>query len=78
LATYSHNYSHSYCNRFSLNHYLLGIEENHNGDIHYFNKAAALQAISATNQFFNCGAGTDCSSISVRSMPVFHHYLLVP
>ena len=30
-------------------HYLLGIDENHTGDIHYFNKAAAQQAISATN-----------------------------
>jgi hypothetical protein len=27
----------------------------HTGDIHYFNKAAALQAISAANQSFNCG-----------------------
>lgn len=44
-------------------HYFLGIDENHTGDIHYFNKAAALQAISATNQFVNCGTGTDFSSI---------------
>ena len=29
-------------------HYFLGIDENHTGDIHYFNKAAALQAIAAT------------------------------
>ena len=29
-------------------HYLLGIDENHTGDIHYFNKAAAQQAITAT------------------------------
>jgi len=45
-------------------HYLLGIDENHTGDIHYFNKAAAVQAISVTNQSFpNCGTGTDSSSI---------------
>jgi hypothetical protein len=44
-------------------HYLLGIDENHTGDIHYFNSAAALEAISATNQSFNCGAGTDFNSI---------------
>jgi hypothetical protein len=44
-------------------HYLLGIDENHTGDIHYFNSAAALQAISATNQSFNCGTGTDFNSI---------------
>jgi hypothetical protein len=44
-------------------HYLLGIDENRTGDVRYFNKTAALQAISATNQSFNCGAGTDFSSI---------------
>ena len=44
-------------------HYFLGIDENHTGDIRHFNKAAALQAISATNQSFNCGTGTDFSSI---------------
>lgn len=44
-------------------HYFLGIDENHNGDVHYFNKPAALQAISATNQSFNCGTGTDSNSI---------------
>jgi hypothetical protein len=44
-------------------HYFLGIDENHTGDIHYFNKAAALQAISATNQMFNCGAAADFNSI---------------
>ena len=44
-------------------HYFLGIDENHSGDIRYFNKPAALQAISATNQMFNCGAGTDFNSI---------------
>jgi hypothetical protein len=44
-------------------HYFLGIDENHAGDIRYFNKSSALQAISATNQFFNCGVGTDSGSI---------------
>jgi len=44
-------------------HYFLGIDENHTGDVRYFNKAAALQAISATNQFFSCGTGTDLASI---------------
>jgi hypothetical protein len=29
-------------------HYFLGIDENHTGDIRYFNKAAAQQAIAAT------------------------------
>jgi hypothetical protein len=44
-------------------HYLLGYGENPTGDIRYLNKAAAVQAISATNQSFNCGTGTDFSSI---------------
>ena len=37
-------------------HYFLGIDENHTGDIHYFNKAAAQQAIAAT--LTKCGVST--------------------
>jgi hypothetical protein len=37
-------------------HYLLGIDENHTGDVRYFNKAAALEAIAATLSF--CGVGS--------------------
>jgi hypothetical protein len=37
-------------------HYLLGIDENHTGDIHYFNKAAAIEAINTT--LSNCGVGS--------------------
>jgi hypothetical protein len=44
-------------------HYFLSIDENHTGDVRYFNKAAALQAISATNRSFNCGTGSGFSSI---------------
>ena len=43
-------------------HYFLGIDENHTGDVRYFNKAAALQAVSATNQSFGCGTGTGFNS----------------
>jgi hypothetical protein len=39
-------------------HYLLGIDENHSGDIHYFNKANALDAINVTNGQFGCAPGT--------------------
>ena len=42
---------------------MLGIDENHTGDTRYFDKAAALQAIAATNQAFNCGSGTGFGSI---------------
>jgi len=44
-------------------HYFLGIDENHTGDARYFNKSAALQATSATNQSFGCGIGVDSISI---------------
>jgi carboxypeptidase family protein len=44
-------------------HYFVGIDENHTGDIRYFNKTAALRAISATNQSFGCGTATGSSSI---------------
>jgi Carboxypeptidase regulatory-like domain len=37
-------------------HYFLGIDENHTGDVHYFNKGAALQAIAAT--LAACGVAT--------------------
>jgi hypothetical protein len=42
-------------------HYLLGIDENHAGDIHYFNKAAAIQDINAT--LSNCGVGSIAQAI---------------
>src|SRR5260370_22465625 len=45
--------------------YLLGIDETHAGDIRYFNKTGALNAIAATNTKFGCaptpGAGVDCA-----------------
>ncbi|HXM97951.1 MAG TPA: carboxypeptidase regulatory-like domain-containing protein [Candidatus Dormibacteraeota bacterium] len=44
-------------------HYFLGVDENHTGDVRYFNKAAAIKAISATNQSFGCGAGTYFNSV---------------
>lgn len=44
-------------------HYLLAIDENHTGDVRYFNKAATLQAISVTNKSFGCGMGTGSNSI---------------
>lgn len=43
-------------------HYFLSIDENHAGDVHYFNKVAARQAVAATNQSFGCGPGTDFNS----------------
>jgi hypothetical protein len=44
-------------------HYFIGIDENHTGDVRYFNKAAAVRAISETNQSFNCGSGAHSNSI---------------
>jgi len=38
-------------------HYLLGVDQNHAGDVRYFNPAGALAAINATNTHFGCPAG---------------------
>src|SRR3984957_4740949 len=45
-------------------HYLIGVDLNHSGDVRYFSKSAALAAISATNNQFSCGMGTDAGSIN--------------
>jgi hypothetical protein len=45
-------------------HTLLGIDVNHVGDAKFFSKANALAAISATNNKFGCGVGTDAASIN--------------
>ena len=42
-------------------HYLIGVDANHSGDVRYFNKSAAQQAISATNYSFGCTGGNRCS-----------------
>jgi len=44
-------------------HGLLGIDVNHAGSTKYFNKGGALAAISATNNHFGCGTGTDSVAI---------------
>lgn len=38
-------------------HYLLGVDQNHAGDIRYFNLAGANAAINATNASLGCPAG---------------------
>jgi hypothetical protein len=52
-------------------HYLLGIDENHAGDIHHFNKTGGLDAIAATNTKFGCaptpGAGVDCAISGINN-----------
>jgi hypothetical protein len=45
-------------------HYLLSVDVNHVGDASFFNSTNALAAISATNNSFGCGAGTDTASIA--------------
>src|SRR5438105_2493454 len=45
-------------------HSLLGYDTNHVGDARYLNVNAALNAISATNNAFGCGTGTDAASIN--------------
>jgi hypothetical protein len=55
-------------------HYLLGIDENHAGDIHYFSKAGALDAINATNGQFGCApgvAGIQCAINAGATMAAY-------
>jgi hypothetical protein len=50
-------------------HYFLGIDENHTGDIRYFNKSAAQQAIAATLSL--CGVSSiDQAIVSCPSNPI--------
>jgi len=45
-------------------HYLLGVDQNHAGDIRYFNATGAMDAINATNTSLGCPAGpvgVDCA-----------------
>ncbi len=45
-------------------HFLLGVDQNHAGDIRYFDPNAASLAINATNSAFGCApgqAGVDCA-----------------
>ena len=45
-------------------HYLLSTDINHAGDVRYFDKNAALSAVSATNSEFGCGTGTNAAWIN--------------
>jgi len=49
-------------------HYLLGVDENHTGDVRYFNKAAAQKAIAGT--LAQCGVSTIDEAI--QSCPGLH------
>jgi Carboxypeptidase regulatory-like domain len=45
-------------------HFLLGVDQNHAGDIRYFSKSGAQTAINVTNASFKCqpgSAGIDCA-----------------
>jgi Carboxypeptidase regulatory-like domain len=45
-------------------HTLLAIDVNHVGDARFFNKTAALNAITATNAAFGCGASASAATIN--------------
>jgi len=52
-------------------HYLLGVDQNHAGDINYFNLAGANAAINATNTHFGCPngqAGVGCAIAAGATM----------
>jgi hypothetical protein len=59
-------------------HYLLGIDENHTGDVRYFNPTGALAAIDATNGSFGCPtfessglASIDCAIAAGATMGAY-------
>ena len=43
---------------------LVGVDQNHTGDVRHFYKNAALTAISATTSQFGCGGGTNAAAIN--------------
>jgi hypothetical protein len=52
-------------------HYLLGVDQNHAGDVRYFNLAGANAAINTTNTSFGCPvgpAGIDCAIAAGATM----------
>jgi hypothetical protein len=52
-------------------HFLLGVDQNHAGDVKFFNPTAALDAINATNSSFGCpagAAGVDCAIAAGATM----------
>ena len=52
-------------------HYLLGIDENHAGDVNYFSKSAATEAINVTNAQLGCqngAAGIPCAIAAGATM----------
>lgn len=51
-------------------HYLLGVDENHAGDVRYFNSAAAKAAIAAT--LTACGAGSIDAAAAPGGCPGLH------
>ncbi len=57
-------------------HFLLDYDTNHVGDARYLNQPAALAAISATNNAFSCGTGTDAASIdcAIAAGATIHDY----
>jgi Carboxypeptidase regulatory-like domain len=44
-------------------HFLLGVDENHVGDVRFFNRDNAVAAILATNKSFGCGTAVDPAAI---------------
>jgi carboxypeptidase family protein len=52
-------------------HYLLAVDQNHAGDVRYFNLAGANAAINATNNSFGCAdgpAGVNCAIAAGATM----------
>jgi hypothetical protein len=55
-------------------HYLLGVDQNHAGDIRYFNLAGANAAINATNSAFGCPAGPGGVNCAIAAGATLSNY----
>ncbi len=55
-------------------HYLLGVDQNHAGDVRFFNKAGALDAITATNTLFGCPAGVAGINCAIAAGATMSNY----
>jgi hypothetical protein len=55
-------------------HYLLGIDENQAGNVQYFNEAAALQAINATNLEFGSTPGVAGIPVAIQNGAMMTDY----
>jgi hypothetical protein len=55
-------------------HYLLGVDQNHAGDVRYFNATGAMDAINATNKSFSCPVGPGGVNCAIAAGATMSNY----